>query len=190
MEEPTRHATNDEETSQETLGRRQLLKALAATSGAVAASSMLPGKWARPVIEAGVLPAHAQVTPTPQATERPTEVPLVYAIECNSDPGGGNLVPREGVISDISPRIALISGTGPVEGIPVTMGVEVTGGTPVTFSPPLPQTVNTDSLGVASFGTLNVTNAEDGQSFFLTFTASSVGAFSRCGEFYFEFNPI
>jgi hypothetical protein len=46
----------------ETIGRRELLKALAATTGAVTAASMLPGKWARPVVEVGLLPAHAQQT--------------------------------------------------------------------------------------------------------------------------------
>lgn len=50
------------------IGRRELLKALAATSGAVVAASMLPGKWSEPVIEAGVLPAHAQGTPAPTDT--------------------------------------------------------------------------------------------------------------------------
>jgi hypothetical protein len=46
----------------ETFSRRRLLRALAATGGAVAGASLLPGEWVKPVIEAGVLPAHAQVT--------------------------------------------------------------------------------------------------------------------------------
>jgi hypothetical protein len=50
----------------EKMGRRALLKAIAATGGAVAAASMLPGKWVKPVIEAGVLPAHAQASPPVQ----------------------------------------------------------------------------------------------------------------------------
>jgi hypothetical protein len=41
------------------IGRRDLLKALAATGGAIAAVTILPGKWAKPVIETGLLPAHA-----------------------------------------------------------------------------------------------------------------------------------
>ncbi len=45
-----------------TLGRRELLKALAAAGGALAAAAFLPGKWTRPVVEAGVLPAHAQAS--------------------------------------------------------------------------------------------------------------------------------
>ncbi len=39
----------------ETMNRRHLLKLLAGTGGA-AAWSLLPGKWTRPVVEAGMLP--------------------------------------------------------------------------------------------------------------------------------------
>lgn len=70
---------NDQE---QTPSRRQLLKALIATGGAVTASTLLPGKWSKPVVEVGVLPAHAQVspptstpTPTPTPTTRPTPTP-------------------------------------------------------------------------------------------------------------------
>jgi hypothetical protein len=42
--------------------RRELLKALAATGGAVAASGVLSGQWVKPVVEVGVLPAHAQIS--------------------------------------------------------------------------------------------------------------------------------
>ena len=48
--------------SKQALSRRELLKAMTALGGAVAASSMLPGKWAKPEVGAGVLPAHAQGT--------------------------------------------------------------------------------------------------------------------------------
>lgn len=44
------------------LSRRELLKALTAAGGAVAASSLLPAKWARPEVGAGALPVHAQST--------------------------------------------------------------------------------------------------------------------------------
>lgn len=60
MDHTPSNQTTVEESKQKTVGRRELLKALAATGGAVTAASMLPGKWAKPVIEAGVLPAHAQ----------------------------------------------------------------------------------------------------------------------------------
>ena len=42
------------------ISRREALKALAASGGALAAAAFLPGKWAKPLVEAGVLPAHAQ----------------------------------------------------------------------------------------------------------------------------------
>jgi hypothetical protein len=44
------------------VGRRELLKALTATGGAVTAAALLPGKWTRPVVEVGLLPAHAQTS--------------------------------------------------------------------------------------------------------------------------------
>ena len=42
------------------VSRREILKALAAGGGALAAAAFLPGRWAKPVVESGVLPAHAQ----------------------------------------------------------------------------------------------------------------------------------
>ena len=46
--------------NQKALSRREVLKALAVVGGAAAASALLPEKWLKPVVEAGVLPAHAQ----------------------------------------------------------------------------------------------------------------------------------
>ena len=51
------------EEAAEALSRRRLLKALAATGGAITASTLLPGKWVKPVVEVGMLPAHALVSP-------------------------------------------------------------------------------------------------------------------------------
>ncbi len=51
-----------------TISRRQLLKTLIAAGGAISASTLLPGEWAEPVVEIGVLPAHAQASPTPSIT--------------------------------------------------------------------------------------------------------------------------
>ena len=47
------------------LNRRELLKILAASGGGLVAGAFLPEGWIKPVIEAGVLPAHAQATPPP-----------------------------------------------------------------------------------------------------------------------------
>ena len=51
------------ETPDKKISRRRLLKTLAAAGGAAAASTLLPGKWSRPKVEVGVLPAHAQGSP-------------------------------------------------------------------------------------------------------------------------------
>jgi hypothetical protein len=40
--------------------RKQFLKLLAAAGGATAAAAFLPGKWIKPIVKVGVLPAHAQ----------------------------------------------------------------------------------------------------------------------------------
>ncbi len=44
------------------LSGREVLKALAAIGGAAAASALLPEAWIKPVVEAGVVPAHAQAS--------------------------------------------------------------------------------------------------------------------------------
>ena len=49
-------------------GRRRLLKALIASGGAVAASTLLPSKWSKPAVEVGMLPVHAQATTVPSPT--------------------------------------------------------------------------------------------------------------------------
>jgi len=54
--------TTTEETN---LSRREALKVLTAASGAIAAAAFLQGKWTKPVVEAGVVPAHAQSSRTP-----------------------------------------------------------------------------------------------------------------------------
>ena len=45
--------------SPEKISRRKALKALAAAAGGLGAAAFLPAKWVKPVVESGVLPAHA-----------------------------------------------------------------------------------------------------------------------------------
>lgn len=45
--------------------RRQLIKALAAGGGVITSSTLLPSAWTRPVVDAVVLPSHAQTTCSP-----------------------------------------------------------------------------------------------------------------------------
>jgi hypothetical protein len=51
--------------NQKALSRRDLLKILTASGGALAASQLVPNEWTTPLVESGVLPAHAQGSPTP-----------------------------------------------------------------------------------------------------------------------------
>jgi hypothetical protein len=60
------------------VGRRQLLKTLVTAGGTVTASMLLPSSWIKPDIEVGVLPAHAQVSPTLTPTPSPTPTIMCY----------------------------------------------------------------------------------------------------------------
>ena len=44
------------------LSRRQALKTLLAAGGSIGAASFLPARWMKPVVQSGVLPAHAQAS--------------------------------------------------------------------------------------------------------------------------------
>jgi hypothetical protein len=71
-ERPVDQNVPQEERQERAVSRRRLLKALAAAGGAATASTMLPGKWSEPIVEMGVLPVHAQITPVPDETATPT----------------------------------------------------------------------------------------------------------------------
>ena len=60
MNEPT---VAPEASDEVKIGRRRLLKMVMAAGGSVAASSVLPGKWAKPVVQVGVLPAQQMMSP-------------------------------------------------------------------------------------------------------------------------------
>lgn len=53
--------------SHKEISRRQLLKVMIASGGAVITASMLPGRWMKPFVSTGVLPAHAQTSFQPTA---------------------------------------------------------------------------------------------------------------------------
>ena len=145
--------------------RRQLLKALIAAGGTAAASAMLPAEWCKPVVEVGVLPVHAQISPAP----------VDYTVYCDSTPGGGDITlgapSGTGAIAAITATLVVTSGSGPIGGVVVTMSALPV--LPVTslpaFTPSVPQTATTDASGVASFGDLDV-NGRAGESFNLQFS--------------------
>jgi hypothetical protein len=56
-----KHMTIDRRSTRKSrLSRREVLKALASVGGAAAASLLVPVKWVKPVVDVGILPAHAQ----------------------------------------------------------------------------------------------------------------------------------
>ncbi len=173
MEDPTATTLLQETSPQETLGRRQLLKAIAATGGAVAASTLLPGEWAKPVVEVGVLPAHAQTS-------------VAYSMICASFPGGGDVTVNDNIIQDIEPRLAIVSGSGQLGDISATMTARASEGPLPIFNPALPQTTTTLPSGAAVFPNLTV-NGQPDAHFFLVFTFDTPRGVveAECGEFYF-----
>jgi len=149
MEETTTNAGKeavpaDEGQARLRIGRRQLLRTLAASSGVVAASTLVPGKWGKPVVEVGLLPAHAQVTPaptmtstptatptgtqTPTATPTATATPTVTTVPCGL-PGTPTQIspPDDTTYLQPQPNLTFVWSTVPVpEGCPgVTYGIEI-----------------------------------------------------------------
>jgi hypothetical protein len=72
-----------QEKPQSLVTRKQFLRALLAGGGALAVAVIPPGKWLKPILRVGVLPAHTQTsdpatstptrTSTPPGTNTPTE---------------------------------------------------------------------------------------------------------------------
>lgn len=77
MEQDRPNSEKEQNKAKQALSRRNALKTLAAAAGAMALS-VVPDNWEKPVVEVGVLPAHAQAsaaaTPTPVPTP-PTGAP-------------------------------------------------------------------------------------------------------------------
>lgn len=96
--------------------RRRTLLAAIATGGAVA-SSELPGRWSRPLIDSVMLPAHAQTSPT---DDSPTDSSTCTATAAIFDFWilGGSLTataPFTGSIGEIPPStVTPIGSTGTV----------------------------------------------------------------------------
>lgn len=127
-----------QEPSETTLGRRELLKTLAAGSGAIAASTMVPDRWVKPVIEADLLPAHAQASPTP------TPKPIVFNINCTANPTSGDTT----FVDDITATVSALGGAS-VANIEVQYIAETVPPGQSTS----PVTGFTDGAGVVNLGT-------------------------------------
>lgn len=151
MTQPTNIQAAPEESPQRALARRELLKALAVSGGTIAASTIIPGQWAKPVIEVGLLPAHAQISLIPTSTP----VPRPTIISCGGE--SSFLGSSTEVLFDNDERIinlfAMISPAPPV-GTLIRYDVMVNGLSIVIDEPILPAA--TDAAGLADFGSATV----------------------------------
>lgn len=155
MSTPFDNASAEPPTDPETsLGRRELLKALAASSGAVAAATLLPGEWVTPAVETGLLPVHAQASPT--ATPIPTATLAPPRPAITSCGGVSNFLgSTTQVLFDDDERIVdLFARVSPIPPVGTLVRFDVTvNGSPVAIddTPPTLPVVATDATGLADF---------------------------------------
>jgi hypothetical protein len=107
------------------MSRRKALKLLVASGGAVTASALLSGQWMKPVVEVGLLPAHAQGSSSLTANANPTPCSI------------------RDVTATMSP---------PVAGVEILMTYDKTDGADPA---PGPTTAFTNGSGMANFGDLS-----------------------------------
>ena len=87
MAQETQPVENEET---QALSRRELLKVLTAAGSAIGAAAFLPAKWSKPLVEAGVLPAHAQGTMIPELTISNLSVFPLPGADAPNQPYGAN----------------------------------------------------------------------------------------------------
>ncbi len=129
----------EEKRPESALSRRQLLKTLAATGGAVAASALLPDKWVKPAVEMAVLPAHAQ-----ELSETP--VTIVTCHLANTIEGITEITPFDTVETYVTIR----TERADIESIPLIMTLSV-----LRQQQPTPETLHTET------GTATITPQND-----------------------------
>ena len=121
--------------------RRQLLKSIAAGSGAVIAGKNLPEKWTKPVVDSVMLPAHAQTSPsTPTGCH--VEVHGHFTDDKKQKIPSGASIPAS---TEIHFGVTVTPNPGAVV---LSWGVSVNGGTPSNGTP------MTNSNGVYASGLL------------------------------------
>ena len=106
-------APSPEPVSEGTLSRRELIKALVAAGGGVAASALLPHSWSAPVVEAAELPAHAQ--------QSPLGVIITTCHLANADPQ----VPEIGPLDTVEVYAIIRTERADIESIPLRMTLRV-----------------------------------------------------------------
>ena len=106
--------------SQSQLSRRQLLQILAAAAGAAALSSV-PNKWKTPVVDVGMLPAHAQALSGLGAISGTVEVLIADAPVGSNNPTSPPDIPMDTVPGGYSANATYDHTTGAVEYFPYTI---------------------------------------------------------------------
>lgn len=79
--------THDTEPSSDALElerRRKTMRRILAGGGLIAGSQALPEKWAKPVIDSVILPAHAAASPGVTTTTGPTTVAPTTTPDCST----------------------------------------------------------------------------------------------------------
>ena len=88
--------------------RRKLLKSIAAGSGAIVTGKSLPESWSRPVVDAVMLPVHAQTSPA-CPTPRSLSIPGVTNL-CSNPSGGFQSYRVDDITDECQPILVVISG--------------------------------------------------------------------------------
>lgn len=88
------------------IGRRNLMKIIGATGVAATAATVVPGAWARPVVELGYLPAHAQCTPpcSTSCIPVPSPIDLVLTVDSSGSIGADLAIARQALLNFVALR--------------------------------------------------------------------------------------
>jgi hypothetical protein len=146
-----------------TLSRREALKILAATTGAVALSN-LPSRWETPLIESGQLPAHAQASPAPTPTATPVTAPPL---------GTGDLQATLRWNTGNPAAVNCSVDSGASGGVDIDLHVVEPGGTRVFFGNTTGPTAQLDADNQVAFGPENIF-VQPGQAAAGTYTVQVV----------------
>lgn len=97
----TEESNPSDQSTEKAPSRRKLIKAIAGAAGGAATASAVPSSWTKPIVNAVMLPAHAQTTgptttpppagptPPPQTTPPPTVGCLIQTCDANLKSGCG-----------------------------------------------------------------------------------------------------
>jgi len=167
------------------VSRRQAIKLLTATAGAATMASV-PNKWVKPILKAGVLPAHAQTstpvppatststptnTPTSTATNTPTATPTntPTATATNTPTATATIGPTSmtctGEIDDLGFTDIYFSNVSAtlnlaVSGVSVSLQITVTDDFGNTIGGPTDYgPVLTDASGIAAFSNVDISHS-------------------------------